>query len=69
MHFQENERLLLEVNNWKRKEEEFERNREGFFAKRDNSEELQDLQMQELAKVKHMVYKFKLEKNKHNDAK
>ena len=35
--------------------EEFEKRREEFYKDRDSNEELQNLQMQELAKLKHMV--------------
>ena len=34
---------------------EFEMRREEFYKDRDSNEELQNLQMQELAKLKHMV--------------
>nr|XP_039270473.1 golgin subfamily A member 1-like [Styela clava] len=51
----ENKKLQSSIDEWKSEKEEFEKNRDEFFAKRDNNEELNDLQMQEMAKVKHML--------------
>ena len=40
---------------WEKEKDEFEARRNEFFQKRDTSEELLDLQNQEIAKLKHMV--------------
>jgi len=52
---QENEKLKSCVEEWETEKVNFEKQKNEFYEKRDNSEELHDLQMQEIAKLKHMV--------------
>ena len=54
---QENEELKRRIEMWESERNDFDHQKKEFYEKRDNSEELQDLQKQELAKLKHMVRK------------
>ena len=47
--------MTQRVDEWETEKKEFEHQKKEFFEKRDNSEELHDLQQQEMAKLKHMV--------------
>nr|CAB3250165.1 golgin subfamily A member 1-like [Phallusia mammillata] len=52
---EENERLKSALDDWEKQKEEFNQTKTEFYEKRDNSEELHDLQRQEMAKLKHML--------------
>ena len=52
---QENETLKQQIEVFESEKSDFDHQKKEFYEKRDNKEELHDLQKQELAKLKHMV--------------